>query len=35
MDENNQRESIEYKRSVSIGTQRTIHDYNDECWDTI
>ena len=35
MDENNRRESIEFKISVSIGTQDTTYDYNDEFWDSI
>ena len=29
MDENNQRESIEFERLVSIGTQDITYDYND------
>ena len=32
MDENNQIESIESNISVSIGTQDTTYDYNDEFW---
>ena len=32
MDENNQREGIEFKKSVLIRTQDTIYDYNDEFW---
>ena len=35
MDENSQRESIESDISVSIGTQDTTYDYNDEFWDSI
>ena len=35
MDENNQRESIEFERSVAIGTQDNIYNYNDEFWDSI
>ena len=35
MDENNQIESIEFDISVSIGTQDTTYDYNDEFWDSI
>ena len=33
--ENNQRESIEFYRSFSIGTQDTTYDCNDEFWDSI
>ena len=35
MDENSRREKIEFYRSVSIGTQDTTYDYNDEFWDLI
>ena len=35
MDENNQRESIESERKVSIGTQDTTYDYDDEFWDSV
>ena len=35
MDENNRRESIEFYRSVSMGTQDTTYDYNKEFWDSI
>ena len=35
MDSNNRREGIESKISVSIGTQDTIYDNNDESWDSI
>ena len=35
LDENNQRESIEFERSLSIGTQDNIYNYNDEFWDSI
>ena len=34
-DENNLRERIESDISVSIGTQDTTYDYNDEFWDLI
>ena len=34
-DENNRREGIESERSISIGTQYTTYDYNDEFWDSI
>ena len=33
MDEYNQKESIELDISVSIGTQDTTYNYNDEFWD--
>ena len=33
MDANNQRESIDFDISVSIGMQDIPHDYNDEFWD--
>ena len=32
MDNNNQRESIEFGRSISIGTKDTTYDYNYEFW---
>ena len=35
MDKNNRRESIEFKISVSIESQGTTYDYNDEFWDPI
>ena len=35
MDENNQRENIEFDRSFSMVTQDTNYDYNDEFWDLI
>ena len=35
MDEKNWRECIESEISVSIGTQDTTYDYNDEFWDSI
>ena len=35
MDENNLIEVIELERYVSIGTQDTTYDYNDEFWDSI
>ena len=35
MDEKNRREGIEFEISVSIGTQDTTYDYNDEFWDSI
>ena len=35
MDENNQRESIEFDRYVTMGTQETTYDYNDYFWDSI
>ena len=35
MDEDNLRESTEFERSVSIGTQDTTYDYNDEFWYSI
>ena len=35
MNEKNQRESIEFDMSVSIVTQDTTYDYNDEFWDLI
>ena len=35
MDENNLREGIKFDRYVSIGTQDTTYDYNDEFWDSI
>ena len=34
-DENNQIKIIEFYRSVSIGTQDTTYDYDDEFWDSI
>ena len=35
MDEENWRKSAEFYRSVSIGTQNTTYDYNDESCDSI
>ena len=35
MDEKNQIESIEFERSVSIGTQDITYDYIDGFWDSI
>ena len=35
MDKKNQREGIEFERSVSIGTNYCTYDYNDEFWDSI
>ena len=35
MDENNQKGSIEFEISVSIGAQYTIYVYNDKFWDSI
>ena len=35
MDENNRIEIIEFETSVTIGTQDTPYDYNDEFWDSI
>ena len=35
MDRNNQRESIEFERAVSIVMQYTTYGYNDEFWDSI
>ena len=35
INETNLRERIEFERSVSIGTQNTTYDYNDEFWDPI
>ena len=35
MDEENQSEIIEFERSVSIETQGTTYDYNDEFWNYI
>ena len=35
MVKNNLRERIGFERSVSIGTQDTTYDYNDEFWDSI
>ena len=34
-DGNNRREIIEFEISVSIGTQDSTYDYNDEFWDPI
>ena len=35
MDENNRRESIEFERSVSIGTQDTTYYYHDKFQDSV
>ena len=35
VDENNQRESIEFEISVLIGTQDSTYGYNDGFWNSI
>ena len=33
IDKKNQRESIQFERSLSIGTQDATYEYSDEFWD--